>query len=93
MNWPRQGLSVHSVPHQRPRTRVQVKPSLMRQFTTNYDRYRDRIVNLSGVQCPSSQVRHADEDCKYEGSVDDAVSIDIHAVVCADIMMHGEFTE
>jgi hypothetical protein len=61
----------------------------MRQFTTNYDRYRDRIVNLSGVQCPSSQVRHADEDCKYEGSVDDAVSIDIHAVVCADIMMHG----
>jgi hypothetical protein len=24
-----------------------------------------------------------------KGSVDDAVSIDIHAVVCADIMTHG----
>jgi hypothetical protein len=52
-------------PPERPRTRVQAKPSPLRQFATNYDRYRDRIVNLLGVQYSSSQARHADENCKY----------------------------
>jgi len=32
----------------------------------NYDRYRDRIVNLLGVQYLSSQARHADEDCNTD---------------------------
>ena len=66
------------VPRQRPRTHAQADSSLVRQFATKYGHYHDWIVSLLGVQYPDTLM-------KTKGSIiDDAISIDIHAVVCAE---------